>query len=93
VFSESDELITEGTEVTEMEFVVDLNGQMCLSTPVFLDGALRKATDQTESNDETEGTGLSSTDGSLLECFLTSGFRSQRWDCPVCCTIPGRHEL
>lgn len=86
VFSESDELITEGTEVTEMEFVVGLNGQVCLSTPVYMDGAFREATDQTENTDETEGTGLSSTGGSLLEWFLPSGFMSQRWDCPVCCT-------
>ena len=69
-----------------MEFVVGLNGQVCLSTPVYMDGAFREATDQTENTDETEGTGLSSTGGSLLEWFLPSGFMSQRWDCPVCCT-------
>ena len=72
VFSESDELITEGTEVTEMEFVVGLNGKVCFVN----------ITDQTENTDETEGTGLSSTGGSLLEWFLSSGFMSQRWDCP-----------
>ena len=86
VFSESDELITEGAEVTEMELVVGLSGQVCLSTSVYMDGAFREATDQTENTDETEGTGLSSTGGSFLEWFLPSGFMSQRWDCPVCCT-------
>ena len=62
------------------------SGQVCLSTPVYMDGAFREATDQTENTDETKSKGLSSTGGSLLEWFLPSGFMSQRWDCPVCRT-------